>query len=183
MKRLSVLLLLTALVVSLLLAISGVQAKGPIEINFYSWDDPANKPIIDAYNASQKEIFVKATYLPSAEYETKISTLLAGGADIDCFMQKRQSDMFQEIVNGIIEPLDKYATKYKYNLEDIKAYSKQVTYGGKLVAIPFRGAGYYTYYNKKLFAAAGEATPTEYVVKGQWNWDKFQEVAKKLSSR
>lgn len=181
MKRFSGILLVVCLVF-LVMATVGVQAKNPIEINFYTWDDPANKPIVDAYNASQKEIFVKATYLPSAEYETKIITLLAGGATIDCYMQKRQPDMFQEINNGIIEPLDKYVAKYKYNTDDIKPYIKQVTYNGKLVAIPFRGAGYYTYYNKKLFAAAGVPTPTEYVAKGQWTWDKFQEVAKKLSS-
>lgn len=182
MRRSATLLMLGCLVLSVLLAIPGAQAKGPIQINFYSWDDPANKPIVDAFNASQKEIFVKATYLPTAEFETKMTTLLAGGANIDCYMQKRQPDMFHQYDNGIIEPLDKYVTKYKYNLEDIKSYLNQVTYRGKLVGIPFRGAGYYTYYNKKLFAAAGVPTPTEYVIKGEWTWDKFQEVAQKLSS-
>ncbi len=183
MKRLVVLLLLGCLIGLLLGAIPGVQAaKGPIEIIYYSWDDPANKPIVDAFNASQKEIFVKATYLPSAEFETKMVTLLAGGATVDCYMQKRQPNIFQEVANGTIEPLDKYITKYKYDLETIKPYLSQVAVNGKVAAIPFRGAGYYTYYNKKLFAAAGQPTPAEYVAKGQWTWDKFAEVARKMSS-
>lgn len=179
MKRSVILMLLLGLIVTLVPSVFGA---GPIELNYYSWDDPANKPIVDYYNASQKEIFVKATYLPTAEYEAKIITLLAGGANIDCFMQKRQADMFAEVANGIVEPLDSYAAKAKYDLEAIRPYLSQVMVNKKLYAIPFRGAGYYTYYNKKLFAAANEPTPTEYVVKGQWTWDKFAEVAKKLSS-
>ncbi len=182
MKRLAALLLLGCLLGLLLFTIPGVQAKGPIEIIYYSWDDPANKPIVDAFNASQKEIFVKATYLPTAEFETKMVTLLAGGATVDCYMQKRQPNIFQEVANGTIEPLDKYITKYKYNLEAIKPYMSQVSINGKVAAIPFRGAGYYTYYNKKLFADAGQPTPAEYVAKGQWTWDKFAEVARKMSS-
>lgn len=177
MKKLFYLCLLLVAV----FAVNTIQAA-PVEINFYTWDDPANKPVVDAFNASQKQIIVKATYLPSAEFETKMVTLLAGGADVDCYMQKRQPNMFQEATNGTIEPLDTLIKKNNYNLKAIKGYLSQISVDGKVFAIPFRGAGYYTYYNKKLFAAAGQPTPDVYVKKGQWTWEKFAEVARKMSS-
>ncbi len=180
MRKISALVFL--MVLGIFVAASGFSLAAPVEVNYYMWQDPTFQPIVDAFNNSQKEVFVKTTVMPSSDYETKILTMLAGGADIDCYMQKRQTDMFQQAKNGFIEPLDKYIKTTKYDLKSIKAYTSQITVSGKVLAIPYRGAGYYTYYNKKLFAKAGIPTPTEYVKKGEWTWDKFQEVSKKLST-
>lgn len=182
MKRLFPVLFITCLVFSLLFAAIGVQAKSPVEISYYLWDDPTYRQIVDTFNTSQKEVFVKATYLPAADYETKLLTLLAGGVGMDCYMQKRQADMFPQYANGYIEPLDKLIKKYKFNIAADKKYMSDISIDGKVVAIPFRGAGYFTYYNKKIFEKAGIPTPTEYVKKGEWTWSKFIEVAKKLST-
>lgn len=159
-----------------------LQAKGPIEINYYLWSDPTYKNIVDTFNASQNEIKVNATYLNSADYETKITTLLAGGAKIDCYMQKRQYDMFPHYRNGFIEPLDKYIQKYDYDLKKIESYLPQLELNKRIVGIPFRGSGYYVYYNKKVFQKANLPTPDVYVEKGEWTWDKFVEVSQKLAS-
>ncbi len=182
MKKIFTILILSCLAVSLFIGIAGVQAKGPTEISFYLWDDPVYRQIVDAYNNSQKEIFVKATYLPATDYETKILTLLAGRVDMDCYMQKRVADMYPQNANGFIEPLDKLAKKYNVKFDAYKKYKDYISIDGKWLAIPFRGAGYYTYYNKKLFDKAKIPYPTEYVKKGQWTWSKFVEVTKKLSS-
>jgi multiple sugar transport system substrate-binding protein len=64
----------------------------------------------------------------------------------------------------------------------LEGYITQATINKKVMGIPFRGAGYYLYYNKKIFAQAGVPTPDVYVQKGEWTWEKFYEVAKKLSS-
>ncbi len=55
------------------------EEKGPETIIYYLWDDPTYKMIVDAFNTSQEEIFVDAKYLPAADYEAKLATLLAGG--------------------------------------------------------------------------------------------------------
>ncbi|TCL62069.1 multiple sugar transport system substrate-binding protein [Hydrogenispora ethanolica] len=181
MKKRSALLFLMAC--ALIVWLSGsISFAAPIEINYYMWQDPTYQSIVDAFNASQKEIVVKPVIVPSADYETKIVTMLAGGADIDCYMQKRQTDMFPQNKNGFIEPLNSYIKSAKYDMKSIKAYAPQITVKGKVLAIPFRGAGYYTYYNKKLFAKAGIPTPDQYVKKGEWTWNKFAEVSKKLAS-
>ncbi len=182
MKKLITVLLSVCWVLSCFIGISGVQAKGPTEISYYLWDDPTYRQIVDAYNASQKEIHVKATYLQAADYETKLLTLLAGGVNMDCYMQKRQADMFPQNSNGYIEPLDKLIKKYKFNIGADKPYMNDISINGKVLAIPFRGAGYFTYYNKKIFEKAGIPTPTELVKKGNWNWNKFMEVSQKLST-
>ncbi len=181
MKRFSKYFFLVALGL-LVLAGGSLGFAAPTEINFYMWEDPTYQAIVDAFNSSQKEVYVKTNLVPTSVYETKIMTLLAGGADIDCYMQKRQVDMFMQYKNGFIEPLNKYLKNSNYNLKSIEPYKAQVTIKGKLVAIPFRGAGYYTYYNKKLFEKAGIPTPNQYVKEGAWNWKKFAEVTKKLSS-
>lgn len=92
------------------------------EINFYMWEDPTSQAIVDAFNSSQNEIHVNTVIVPTAVYETKIMTLLAGGADVDCYMQKRQVDMFMQYKNGFIQPLDTYVKKERYDLKSIEPY-------------------------------------------------------------
>jgi multiple sugar transport system substrate-binding protein len=157
-------------------------AKGPVTIVYYTWDDTSIKPVIDAFNAAQNEIIVDAQYLPSTDYETKITTLLTGRTPMDAYMQKRQVDMFPHYQNGFIEPLDDLLAKTGVNRTAVDAYKNSLSVDGKVVAFPWRGAAYYTYYNKKLFADKGVPTPDTYVQDGTWTWDKFAEVAKQVSS-
>ncbi|HET7838678.1 MAG TPA: extracellular solute-binding protein [Rectinemataceae bacterium] len=180
MKLSRLVILALCLCAILPLSVQG-QAK-PTTIIYYLWDDPSLKPLVDAFNASQKDIVVDARYLPSPDYETKITTLLTAKAEMDCYMQKRQSDMFAHYDNGFIEPLDGLLAKTGVNRAAIDSYKDAVTLDGKVVAFPWRGAAYYTYYNKKLFQKAGVPTPDTYVKSGTWTWDKFAEISKKLSS-
>ena len=156
---------------------------GPVKIIFYLWDDPAYKPLIDYYNSSQSDIIVDAKYLATNEYEVKISTLLAGGAEMDGYMQKRSTDIFVHYNNGYIVPLDDLCKKYNFNLDAIKGYKSAITIDNKTMAIPFRGASYYTYYNKKIFNELNIPTPETYVEKGEWTWPKFIEVAENISRK
>jgi multiple sugar transport system substrate-binding protein len=172
---------LAALIIAMAAASSALYAA-PTTIIYYLWDDPSLKPLVDAFNASQSDIVVDARYIPSPDYETKITTLLTAKAEMDCYMQKRQSDMFSHYDNGFIEPLDVLLAKTGVNRAAVDAYKNAITIDGKVVAFPWRGASYYTYYNRKLFQKAGIPTPETYVKAGTWTWAKFAEVAKKLSS-
>ncbi len=157
-------------------------AKGPVTIKYLLWQDPTYASIIKAFNDSQKNIIVDAQVIDSADYETKLTTMLAGGAQMDAYMQKRQTDMFTQYANGYIEPLDALIKKYNYDRSGIDRFQSAVTVDGKVLAVPFRGASYYTYFNRKIFAAAGMETPDAYVKRGEWTWKKFTEVAEKLST-
>ncbi len=174
-----------ALFATLLLALCGAMAfaADAVTVIFYTWDDPANMPIIDTFNKSQKEVFVDAKVISSNEYEAKISTLLAGGAEMDGYMQKRTTDYFAHYANGYILPLNDLCKKYKFDLKAISAYIPAISVGNEVVGIPFRGSSHYTYYNKVLFKKAGVPTPETYVKKGQWTWPKFIEVARQIKAK
>ncbi|HUX13616.1 MAG TPA: extracellular solute-binding protein [Spirochaetia bacterium] len=157
-------------------------AAGPQSIQFVMWQDPTYANVVQAYNDSQSRVKVDPQIVTSADYETKLTTMLAGGVYMDAFMEKRQTDMFAQYENGYIEPLDGLIKKYKYDTTGLDNYKAAVTIDGKTLAIPFRGARYYIYYNKKMFADAGIDTPDKYVQRGDWTWKKFMEVAEKISS-
>jgi multiple sugar transport system substrate-binding protein len=156
-------------------------SEGPVHIVYYLWNDPGYKAIVEAFNASQSEIVVDAEYLENANYEVKITTLLTGQTEMDAYMQKRQADMFPHYNNGFIAPIDSYLNQAGVDRSGIDNYKNALTVDGKVVAVPFRGAGYYTYYNRKLFEKAGVPTPDSYVKDGTWTWAKFAEVAEKIS--
>ncbi len=158
------------------------QTKRKVQINFYAWPETYSVALVETFNASQDEVEVTLVELPIGEYETKITTLLAGGAgDIDVYAQKRQSDMFPHYKNGFIEPLESYIDKNNYNLNAITSSLDYIKMDGEIVALPFRSGAYYIYYNKNIFDAAGIPYPNTYVEKGEWTWDKFVEVSKTLS--
>jgi multiple sugar transport system substrate-binding protein len=97
-------------------------------------------------------------------------------------MQKRQTDMFAQYANGYIEPLDEFIDASGYDIEGLSAYESAISIDGQVVAIPFRGASWYTYYNKAMFDAVGEPYPTKYVEEGTWTWDTYAEIANRLAS-
>lgn len=184
-KRVTAVLLSFFLAVSLFAGGQGeaeMEQEGPVEIIFYMWEDPTYVDIVNAFNESQDEVFVDAQVIPSADYETRLTTLLAGGAEMDAFMQKRQVDMFGHDAAGHIEPLDALIEEHDYDLDAVSSYADAITVDGETLAIPFRGSNYYTYYNKAMFDEAGVPYPTEFVENGEWTWDKFTEIAKELTT-
>jgi multiple sugar transport system substrate-binding protein len=181
-RYIAVFILVIAAVVTLVCC-TKKEPEGPVSVIFYLWDDPAYEPIIKAFNESQTEIFVDAQFIPTNEYEAKINTLLAGGAEMDGYMQKRATDIFAHYANGYLAPLDDLCKKYNFDLDAIKGYKSAITIDNKTMAIPFRGASYYTYYNKKVFEQAGIPTPDTYVENNEWTWPKFIEVAKSITAK
>ncbi len=159
------------------------NGSNKIKINFYSWAETYNNALVDAFNASQDEIEVTFVEIPTGEYETKITTLLTGGAgDIDVYAQKRQSDMFPHYKNGFIEPLEKYINSTDYNLSAISSSLDYLKIEEKIIALPFRSGAFYTFYNKNIFDKAGIPYPDTYIENNEWTWEKFIEVSKALSN-
>jgi ABC-type glycerol-3-phosphate transport system substrate-binding protein len=70
------------------------KGSEPVTISYYAWNDASHQAMVDEFNRTHTDVQVDAHILASADYETKIATLLSGRADIDAFMEKRQTDMF-----------------------------------------------------------------------------------------
>ncbi len=184
MKKISFfLIILIILTLALFINCPKIKTKEPESVVFYLWDDPAYPPIIDTFNKVQNDIFVVAKYIPTNEYEARISVLLAAGTEMDGYMQKRSTDIFTHYENGYIAPLDELCKKYNFDLTAIKGYKEAISINGKTLAIPFRGASYFTYYNKSIFKKAKITTPDIYVENNQWTWAKFIEVAKEIKKK
>jgi multiple sugar transport system substrate-binding protein len=189
MKDLKRIAVVIAAALALCAPFAGAQdspAKAPPgaqTIILYAWDnEPALQKAVLAFNASQSKIFVDSRQLPASEYETKLTTLLAAGTEMDVYAEKRQTDVFSQNDNGFIEPLDAYFAKTKADRSMIDAYKSTVVVDGKILGIPYRGGAYFLYFNKKVFQKAGIPTPDTYVKAGTWTWAKYAEVAKKLAS-
>lgn len=155
---------------------------GTQTVTYYFWEDPTIERVIDAFEASQDEIVIDRKIVSAADYETKMSTMLAGGAEMDAYMQKRQADMFPHYASGYIEPLDSLVEERGFEIDLISAYVPSLQVDGDLVAIPFRAGQYFTYYNEAVFEAAGIPTPDTYVENGEWTWAKFEEVANEIAT-
>ena len=182
MKKLFSILIVLLLLCCIFTGCQRGGAGGKTTIIFYTWDDTSIRPMIDAFNESQDEIFVDAQYLPSPDYEVKITTLLTGRTPMDAFMQKRQTDMFPHFHNGFLEPLESLLEKTGVDRTAVDAYIDSVSVDGRIVGFPWRGASYYTYFNKKIFRDRGVPTPDTFVNEGTWTWDRFADVARQVSS-
>lgn len=155
----------------------------PVYVDLYIWSsgDDSESRLVDAYNAQATDVFINPKYVPPADYESKLTTLLAGGMEMDVFMQKRQVDMFPHYANGYIEPLDDLIAKHGFDFSALQSWESALSIDGEILALPYRGGKYYTYYNEKAFRDKGLPTPQELVEKGEWTWDKFIELAQALS--
>ena len=157
--------------------------SGPVSVDFYTWSDGNDQysALFDAFNAANSDVKINPQYIPPADYESKLTTLLAGGMNMDAYMQKRQVDMFAQNANGYIEPLNDLIKKHNFDYSTMKAWSAAIEVDGKVLALPHRGGKYYTYYNVRPFIEKGLPTPSELVKKGEWTWDKFVELSQQVS--
>lgn len=156
---------------------------GPTYVDVYIWSsgDDTESKYIEAYNAQATDVIITPHYIPSSDYESKLTTLLAGGVDIDIFFQKRQTDMFPHFANGYIEPLNDLIEKHGFDYSSLSSWDSSLSLDGQVLALPYRAGKHYTYYNAKAFTDKGLPTPQDLVESGEWTWNKFIELSQKVS--
>lgn len=151
--------LATAAALGVTLSFAAVQgASAATEITFsYLWggaEAAALEQIIADFNASQDAIVVKGVSAPDGTKQLASMSSASGAFDI--------SDNFGSNVGawaskGILYPLDDIGL----DTDDfVPAAVDQVTYDGKLYAVPIAVHDYQLIYNKKLLDEAGVAVPT-----------------------
>ncbi|MCG8689206.1 MAG: hypothetical protein MI892_30320, partial [Desulfobacterales bacterium] len=127
MKKFNILVLLLVLSAAFCYAAGDADgaggADGPVSVDFYTWSDGDDQysMLFDAFNEQGLDVRINPQYIPPADYESKLTTLLAGGMSMDAYMQKRGTDIFAQNANGYIEPLNDLIERHGFDYSTMDA--------------------------------------------------------------
>lgn len=185
MKKGLIFIISAILLIGTLAGCSGeesVQAEktkdGKVIVDFWSfWGSETRRPIIEKiiedFNNSQDEVFVKHTYLPWGDIWTKNLASVAAGNPADVIINDINS-VAQRAENAQSEDLSKYIDE-SFKNQFYPHLWETVMYGDKPYAVPFNTDTRLLFYNKDAFKEAGldpEKPPA--------TWAELEEYAAKL---
>ena len=160
---------------------SGAAADGTVTLRLALWDYDVDgpttyDPMIDAFEEANPDIKIEVVNAPSADYETKLTTMLAGGDDVDLFFAKSNTSLPGLYSKGYCLNLSELFDSDGYNLENYgSVLEQQMTFDGDVYALPFRTNDWLLFYNKDLFDAAGVDYPTN-----DMTWQQVADTAKEI---
>lgn len=169
------------MVVSLFIAGCGSKKPGVTTIRFTSWgndvEEQSLRALIKEFEKRNPHIRVEVEITPWSRMLDKLMISSAGGRPPD--VTRISSEWFPPIAaKGLLEPLDKYIERDNYDLDDF--YPESIdgwgVWNGQILEIPTDIDIYAMYYNKDMFDKYKIPYPDE-----TWDWDKYLEVAKKLT--
>jgi multiple sugar transport system substrate-binding protein len=138
--------------------------------------------IAESFKATHPDVTVKFETIPAADYTQKLTFQIAGGNPPDLgWMMEDAAPTFENAgVLWDIGPTVKAAEGYDFG--DLSQAAMGLWQDGdKVYGIPFSTSPFMIYYNKEMFDKAGLEDPLALAAKGEWNMDKFRDVAKKLT--
>ncbi|MEJ7839679.1 MAG: extracellular solute-binding protein [Thermomicrobiales bacterium] len=160
------------------------RAQDAQEITFMNWDAVPGTPIETAINAFQEAsgISVNIQPTPTADYETKMRTLLASGAPPDIMrinddfvrgysIEETLLDLNPYIQASGINPADYFDHPYKFPIQPDGQHTAW-TIGTQPSVI---------FYNVDAFNEAGVPLPPSTWSGEAWGWAEFLDAAMKLS--
>ena len=155
-------------------------AEGKTVLTVAAWDT-TNTPYLttqeEAFESANPDIDLQYVDVASQEYNTKTSTMLAGGDTTDVLHVKELSDLQNWIAQGYVESLDSYIAADSFDLTGMTGLETYYMGNGEHYGIPYRADFWVLFYNKNLFDAAGVAYPTS-----DMTWDAYAELARKMTS-
>ncbi|SFJ33564.1 extracellular solute-binding protein [Paenibacillus sp. UNC496MF] len=178
-------------------AATNEDAPAPIdlggrEIHISAWwdgmpkgDTADSKKALDKLHEIEKKYNVKIKYdnIPFDKYMDKFTTAALSGtpmADISILEFKRA---LAPIKQGLILPLSEYTqgtsdinNEQEHTIKLPQLLGDEYFFGGKGVSTVGM------FYNRDLFKKLGLPDPQDLYAGGQWNWDKFLEVAKQATT-
>ncbi len=159
---------------------SGVQ-----EITWMFWDDlTATEDLIskgyaetiERFNADYEgQYHVTAITTNLEEYYPKLNALVASNETPDVFIVSPGPNLTVYVEPGVAAPLDDYlaADGWKDSFTSDAVFS-QMTYDGKIYAVPLNIAAACAFYNTEMFETAGVEVPK--------TWDEMLDACEKLEA-
>lgn len=151
------------------------SGSGDITLTMSAWSvatTPEFQLLADGFTAANPGIKVELREYDAGEYNTLLTTDLAGNAAPDIITQKEVKYTPTLVEGGQL--LDVSDVKLPDGLNGTASYQ----YEGTQYAIPYRQDIWVVYYNKALFDAAGVEYPD-----GSWTWDEYAATAKEVTSK
>ncbi|MGC9468263.1 MAG: ABC transporter substrate-binding protein [Anaerolineae bacterium] len=152
----------------------------PITLTMAAWDvatTPYWQAVVDAYEAENPNVTVELTDISSAEYQDVVNIMLSGGDETDLITVKDIPGYSAMLTRNQIIPLNNYIDADGLDLSVYSGAAEELTFEGKIYALPFRSDIWILYYNKDLFDAAGVDYPSN-----DMTWTEYEEVARQLTS-
>ena len=152
---------------------SGGGGSTTLRISVWNYaQTPEFKALFDAFHTANPDITIEPVDILAANYEDKVTTMLAGGdttdiitvknlTDFGGYAQKKQLVGVNDLVKAL--PADKIPALGEYKAD------------GTYYAVPYRQDFSVLFYNKQLFKDAGVSDPSALT------WDEFAADAKKLT--
>ena len=147
------------------------------DLTMWSWrqeDKAAYAKLIAAFRKQHPDINVKFEAFEAANYNTVLSTALAGGTGPD-IVQARSYGTLGVGKPDYLVPLDKSAVPELSNFPDSALAAETMRADGKLYAVPLASQTMLIIYNKELFEKAGVTPPG--------TWDELMTVSKTLKDK
>lgn len=137
--------------------------------------DVTKKEIVDGFIAKFPNIKTEIVEVPWADFATKITAEIAGGTAPDVWVQEN-AIVLGYGNRGVAEDLAPYIKRDLNDADYISGLYASKTPDGKVYGIPHGINPVALAYNKKMFADAGVALPTD-----DWTYADMIEAAKKLT--
>jgi len=149
------------------------DGKTTLTVSVWNYEGtPEFKALFDGYEASHPNVHIEPVDILADDYPQKVTTMLAGGDTTDVLTMKNVIDYARYANNGQLQEINNVVDSVgKDKLATLDAFD----INGKYYAAPYRQDFWLLYYNKDLFKAAGIDDPKDLT------WDKYAEIAKKLS--
>lgn len=138
--------------------------------------------IAESFKETHPEVTVRFETIPAGDYTQRLTFQLAGGNPPDAgWMMEDAASTFANA--GVLEDLAPALNAAEgYDLADFSEPAMGLWRGDDEVwGVPFSTSPFVIFYNKDMFDAAGLDDPLALAASGEWDMDKFQEVAKELT--
>jgi len=158
-----------------------VDAQDHVTLTIAVVNNPDQRKLLqlsDQFHTAYPNIDLSFVMLPENELRARVTTDITTGTGSFDIVQVGTYDTPIFAKNGWLAPVDDLMTanpknvQPNYNVDDLlKGIRAGLSYDGKMYALPFYGESSMTFYNKKMFAAAGLTMPDEPT------WDQIKQFA------
>lgn len=132
------------------------------DLTFWSWrqeDRAAYEQFIEAFEAANPDITVTFETFEATNYNTILSTALAGGTGPDVMMVRAYGGLENVATAGYLEPLSDENVPALAEFAEPALAAESVRADGQVYAVPFASQTQLVIYNKAIFDANGLEEP------------------------